>query len=158
MKAEIIAVGTELLLGDVTNTNAVWLSKELAQLGVDVYYHTSVGDNPARIQGIIRQALERSDLLIFTGGLGPTDDDLTIATIADYFKTPLVRDPDSQARIEAIFKTRSMPMSPTNIKQADKPEGAETIHNPTGTAPGIAWDVSDQTGKSAFILDRKSVV
>lgn len=156
MRAEIIAVGTELLLGDVTNTNAVWLSKELAAMGIDVYYHLSVGDNPERIQGVIQQAIERphnpSDLLIFTGGLGPTDDDLTIATIADYFKTPLVSDPESEATIRAFFLTRDTPMSPTNIKQALKPDGAETINNPIGTAPGIAWDVSDKTGKPTYIL------
>lgn len=152
MKAEIIAIGTELLLGDVTNTNAVWLSKELAMLGIDVYHHISVGDNPARIQNIFRQAFERSDLLILTGGLGPTDDDLTISTLADYFKTPLVTDPDSEEVIRQFFLTRDIPMSPSNIKQALKPQGSETVANPVGTAPGIAWDVSELTGKPSFVL------
>lgn len=152
MKAEIIAIGTELLLGDVTNTNAVWLSKELALLGIDVYHHVSVGDNPARIQTVFRQAFERADVLILTGGLGPTDDDLTIQTLADYFNTPLISDPDSEAAIRQFFLTRDIPIAPSNIKQALKPEGAHTIANPVGTAPGIAWDVSSLTGKPAFVL------
>lgn len=143
MKAEIIAVGSELLMGDVINSNAAWISKQLAHLGVDVHYHVVVGDNPARIQGIISQAIARSELLIFTGGLGPTEDDLTIATIADYFQTPLETDPDSVAAIQSYFIARGMPMSDTNLKQAKKPEGSITVTNPIGTAPGIAWDVSD---------------
>lgn len=152
MKAEIIAVGSELLIGDVINSNAAWISRELASLGVDVHYHVTVGDNPIRIQGVIQQAVERSDVLIFTGGLGPTDDDLTIATIADYFKTPLIVDPESEETIRNMFIVRGMPMSPSNLKQAKKPQGADTVKNPTGTAPGIAWDVSDKTGKQTLIL------
>lgn len=152
MKAEIIAVGSELLIGDVINSNAAWISSELATLGVDVHYHVTVGDNPARIQGVIRQAVERSDILIFTGGLGPTDDDLTIATIADYFQTPLIVDPESEATIRNMFIVRGMPMSSSNLKQAKKPEGATTVRNPTGTAPGIAWDVSAKTGRQTLIL------
>lgn len=152
MKAEIIAVGSELLIGDVINSNAAWISRELASLGVDVHYHVAVGDNPTRIQGVIRQAVERSDLLIFTGGLGPTDDDLTIATIAEYFQTPLMVDPESEETIRNMFIVRGMPMSPSNLKQAQKPEGAKTIKNPTGTAPGIAWDVSAKTGRQTLIL------
>lgn len=146
MKAEIIAVGSELLLGDVINSNAAWISKELAALGVDVHYHVTVGDNTARIQGIMAQACQRSDLLIFTGGLGPTDDDLTIATIADFFKTPVVVDPESAETIRNRFIARGMPMSPSNLKQAQKPEGAETVKNPLGTAPGIAWQVTFRAG------------
>lgn len=152
MKAEIIAVGSELLIGDVVNSNAAWISRELAALGVDVHYHVTVGDNPARIQGIIRQAVERSDLLIFTGGLGPTEDDLTIATIADYFQTPLIVDAESEETIRNLFIVRGMPMSPSNLKQAKKPNGAETVKNPVGTAPGIAWDVSGKTGKRTLLL------
>lgn len=152
MKAEIIAVGSELLIGDVINSNAAWLSRELATLGVDVHYHVTVGDNPARIQGVIQRAVERSDVLIFTGGLGPTDDDVTMATIADYFQTPLMVDPESEKTIRDMFIARGMPMSPSNLKQAQKPQGADTIKNPTGTAPGIAWNVSGQTGKPTLIL------
>jgi nicotinamide-nucleotide amidase len=152
MKAEIIAVGSELLMGDVINSNAAWISKELAHLGVDVHYHATVGDNPARIQGIVAQAIERSELLIFTGGLGPTEDDLTIATLADYFHTPLETDPESVATIQSYFIARGMPMSNTNLKQAKKPQGAMTVKNPIGTAPGIAWDVSDKTPHRCLIL------
>ena len=152
MKAEIIAIGTEVLMGDVINSNAAWISKELAALGIDIYHHTTVGDNPSRIKKIITQALERSDVLIFTGGLGPTDDDLTIATIADYFDTQLINDPESEAAIQAYFIARDQQMSKTNIKQALKPEGATTIKNNLGTAPGIAWDVSHKTGKPACLL------
>lgn len=152
MKAEIIAIGTELLIGDVVNSNAAWLSRELAMLGIDVHYHVTVGDNPARIRGIVDQALERSDVLIFTGGLGPTDDDLTIATLADYFDTPLVVDPDSAAAIRNYFIARDMPMSASNIKQASKPDGALTLRNPVGTAPGIAWQTPERAGKRALVL------
>jgi nicotinamide-nucleotide amidase len=152
MKAEIIAVGTELLMGDVINSNAAWISKQLAALGVDVYYHVAVGDNPARIQAVVAQAVERSDLLIFTGGLGPTEDDLTIATLADYFQTPLESDPTSEAAIKDYFKARDLPMSPSNLKQAKKPADAFTIQNPVGTAPGIAWDVSQKAGSERCLL------
>ena len=152
MKAEIIAIGSELLMGDVINSNAAWISQQLAQLGVDVHYHVAVGDNPARIQAVVAQAVSRSELLIFTGGLGPTEDDLTIATLADHFKTPLETDPESAATIQGYFIARGMPMSPSNLKQADKPQGALTIKNPVGTAPGIAWDISPQTGSRCLIL------
>lgn len=152
MKAEIIAIGTELLVGDVVNTNAAWISQRLAELGVDVYHHATVGDNPARIKLVVAQAVERSDLLIFTGGLGPTDDDLTIATLADAFGTKLVNDPESEATIRTIFGRRGIHMPDSNLKQAYKPAGAETIKNPFGTAPGIAWDVSQQSGKPTYLM------
>lgn len=152
MKAEIIAVGSELLLGDTVNTNAAWISRRLAEIGIDVHHHVTVGDNPARIKTVIAQALDRSDLLVFTGGLGPTDDDLTVATIAEYFDTPLVSDPASEEAIRRFFITRDTPMSDTNIKQALRPEDAEVIKNPMGTAPGLAWDISARAGKPAYIL------
>lgn len=152
MKAEIIAVGSELLIGDVVNSNAAWISRELAALGINVYYHVTVGDNPSRIQGVTAQAAGRADILIFTGGLGPTEDDLTIATLADCFKTPLVVDPESEETIRNYFIVRDMPMSSTNLKQARKPEGAITLKNPIGTAPGIIWDLSDKTGKPTYIF------
>ncbi len=152
MRAEIIAIGTELLLGDIVNTNAAWISQKLASIGVDVYHHITVGDNPARIQSVIQQALDRSDFLIFTGGLGPTEDDLTMATIADYFNTPMIADPNSMESIKAFFIARGIEHTDNNLKQALKPESAETIANPIGTAPGIAWDVSDHTQKPNAIL------
>ncbi|WP_373531160.1 competence/damage-inducible protein A [Vampirovibrio sp.] len=152
MKAEIIAIGSELLIGDVINSNAAWISRELAALGVDVHYHVTVGDNPARIQGVIQQAIERSDLLIFTGGLGPTEDDLTMATLAHFFQTPLITDPESEQALRQWFMGRGLPLSDSNLKQAKKPQGAETIKNPVGTAPGVAWDVSDKTGRPTLLL------
>jgi nicotinamide-nucleotide amidase len=139
MKAEIIAVGTELLLGEVVNTNASWLSKELAALGVDVYHHVTVGDNPPRLSDVFRQAAERADWLIITGGLGPTDDDLTVSTLADCFATPLISDADSEAAIRLVFERRGIPMPASNLCQALKPQGAITLPNPIGTAPGLAW-------------------
>lgn len=152
MKAEIIAVGTELLLGDIVNTNASWISKQLALLGVDVYHHVTVGDNPGRLSQVIAQAVERANLLIFTGGLGPTDDDLTIATIAHHFQTPLIQDADSEKTIQCFFQERGMPMAASNLKQAQRPETAQALPNPTGTAPGLVWDLSTQTGKPTYIL------
>ncbi len=153
MRAEIIAVGTELLMGDVVNTNATWLSKALAAIGVDVYHHVSVGDNPERIQKVLATAIDRAEVILFTGGLGPTDDDLTIATLADYFQAEMISDPDSVKRMEEIFAARGLsPMPVSNLKQALRPASAETLHNPSGTAPGILWDVSEHAGKPTFLM------
>jgi len=152
MRAEIIAIGTELLLGDVVNTNAAWVSQKLSALGIDVYHHTTVGDNPGRIQAVVQQALDRADFLIITGGLGPTEDDLTVATIADYFNAPLVEDPASLERIKAFFIARGIQHSPNNLKQALKPADAITITNPIGTAPSMYWDVSAYTDRPNAIL------
>ncbi len=137
--AEIICVGTELLLGDILNGNAQFLAKELAGLGIAHYYQTVVGDNPARIQQAVTIAQGRSQLLLFTGGLGPTPDDLTIETLADLFDTPLVEHPDLMADIEAKFTARGRSMPPSNRKQALLPVGALVLPNPQGTAPGIIW-------------------
>lgn len=152
MRAEIIAIGTELLMGDVVNTNATWLSKELAALGVDVFYHQTVGDNPERIKGVVTLAASRAEILIFTGGLGPTDDDLTVATLAELYGSPLVEDTVSAEKIRTYFISRDMPMSKLNLKQALKPEEAVTIQNPLGTAPGILWDVSHHVGKKTVLM------
>lgn len=152
MNAEIIAVGTELLLGDVINSNAAWLSKELAAIGVDVFRHTTVGDNPERIKKAVSQALERAEILIFTGGLGPTEDDLTVETIAGYFNMPLKADQQSIEHIRTMFQQRDILMPECNLKQAFKPEGAETLNNPVGTAPGILWDVSAMANQRAHII------
>lgn len=151
MRAEVIAVGSEILLGDIVNTNAAWISRKLALMGIDVYHHVTVGDNPERIKQVIAQGLERSDLLVFTGGLGPTDDDLTVQTIADYFEQPLNRDIEAEEKIKKYFITRDMPMSRTNIKQADRPDDAEFIPNPVGTAPGLFWDLKPYTQKESFV-------
>lgn len=149
-RAEIIAVGTELLMGEVINSNAGYLSQELARLGIDVFYHTVVGDNPARIQRVFQEALGRSNLILVTGGLGPTDDDLTIATLADLFETPMVSDTESEEQIRRFFITRDMPMSATNLKQALRPVDVEPLVNRLGTAPGIFWDVSEKVAAKGW--------
>jgi nicotinamide-nucleotide amidase len=153
VQATIIAVGTELLLGEVVNSNAAWLSVQLAQLGIDVYHHATVGDNPARIGAVVDEAISRFDstkptfglgVLLFSGGLGPTPDDLTVQTLADHFQTPMVLDAESEATIKAMFIARGQPMAPTNIKQALRPVDAQVLPNPLGTAPGIIWNVGQK--------------
>lgn len=138
--AELICVGTELLLGDILNSNAQYLAQSLAGLGIAHFFQTVVGDNPARIQQVVAMACDRSQLILLTGGLGPTPDDLTIETLADFFGVPLVEHPDILADIEAKFASRGRVMSPSNRKQALLPEGAEVLPNRTGTAPGIIWE------------------
>lgn len=139
MVAEVICVGTELLLGDILNSNAQFLAQQLAQLGIPHYYQTVVGDNPDRLKQVIAIASERSQLLIFTGGLGPTPDDLTVETIADFFNIPLIEHPEIIEDITQKFQQRGRVMSPSNRKQALIPQGADILPNPTGTAPGIIW-------------------
>ena len=143
MGAEIICVGTELLLGDIINTNAQFLAQQLAQLGIPHYYQSVVGDNVKRLQQVIEVASARSSILIFTGGLGPTPDDLTTAAIADWFETPLIENPDLLQDIAAKFAKRRLTMSPNNRKQALIPKGASVLPNPTGTAPGMIWQPQD---------------
>ena len=139
MVAEIICVGTELLLGDILNGNAQFLAKELASLGIPHYYQTVVGDNPERIKQVLQIAVGRSQLLLFTGGLGPTPDDLTVETIADFFGVPLIEKPEIIADIEQKFALRGRTMSPSNRKQALIPETADILPNRSGSAPGIIW-------------------
>ena len=139
MSAEVICIGTELLLGDIVNTNCQYLAQELANLGIPHYYQTVVGDNVERIHRVLNTAIARSSILIFTGGLGPTPDDLTTETIASFFGTPLVEDPAIIKDIETKFAAIGRVMSPSNRKQALVPQGATTLPNPTGTAPGIIW-------------------
>ncbi|WP_017653896.1 competence/damage-inducible protein A [Fortiea contorta] len=139
MSAEIICVGTEMLLGDILNSNAQFLAQQLAQLGIPHYYQTVVGDNPERIKKVIEIAISRAQILIFTGGLGPTPDDLTCETIADFFGSPLVERPEVIEDMTRKFAQRSRVMTPTNLKQALLPQGADILPNPTGTAPGIIW-------------------
>ncbi|NET01112.1 MAG: competence/damage-inducible protein A [Sphaerospermopsis sp. SIO1G1] len=139
MSAEIICVGTELLLGDILNSNSQFISQQLAYLGIPHYYQTVVGDNPERIKQAIKTATSRSEILIFTGGLGPTLDDLTCETIADFFGVPLVEKTEIIEDITKKFAQRGRVMSPSNRKQALIPQGAEILPNSTGTAPGIIW-------------------
>jgi nicotinamide-nucleotide amidase len=137
--AEVISVGTELLLGDILNTNAQYLAQQLAQLGIPHYYQTVVGDNILRIQKAVAIACERSRLLIFTGGLGPTPDDLTTETLADFFGVPLVERPEVLEDIAQKYARRGRQMTPSNRKQAFLPQDAMILPNPTGSAPGMIW-------------------
>ncbi|MBP0005638.1 MAG: competence/damage-inducible protein A [Cyanobacteria bacterium SBC] len=139
MTAELICIGTELLLGDILNTNAQYIAQQLASLGIPHFYQAVVGDNPDRIKRIIQNAIDRSNILIFTGGLGPTPDDLTIATIADFFNTKLVERQEVLDDIQQKFARRGRTMAASNRKQALLPEGADVLHNPVGSAPGIIW-------------------
>jgi nicotinamide-nucleotide amidase len=138
--AELICIGTELLLGDILNSNAQFLAKELATLGIPHYFQSVVGDNPIRIKQALAIACERSQLLLFTGGLGPTPDDLTTETLADFFGAPLIEQPAILTDIEAKFARRGRVMSPSNRKQALLPDGAATLPNSQGSAPGMIWE------------------
>ncbi len=137
--AEVISVGTELLLGDILNSNAQYLAQELAALGISHHYQTTVGDNPDRLQQVIQHAASRANLLIFTGGLGPTPDDLTTETIAAAFQTELIEHPHIIEDITQKFAQRGRAMAANNLKQALQPIGAEILPNPIGTAPGMIW-------------------
>ncbi len=138
--AEIICVGTELLLGDILNSNAQFLGQQLATLGIPHYYQTVVGDNSLRIQKILAIACERSRLLLFTGGLGPTPDDLTHAAIAEFFGSPLVERSEILESLQQKYAHRPQSLSPSNYKQALIPDGAEILPNTLGSAPGILWE------------------
>lgn len=139
--AEIIAVGTELLLGNITNTNARDISQALSAVGINVFWHTVVGDNPARLREALGIARGRADVIITTGGLGPTYDDLTKQTICDFFGKPLVLHEDVVETIRAYFEQKvHMEMPANNIQQAELPEGCTVFDNPVGTAPGCAFE------------------
>jgi nicotinamide-nucleotide amidase len=145
MKAEIIAVGTELLLGQVVNTNATFLSEELADLGIEVYYHTVVGDNPTRLEQLLRQAQERSDLIVLCGGLGPTDDDLTKDTVAAHIQHSLVQDEQALAQLHSYFRFSKNKMTENNLRQTLMIEGGRAIQNPAGLAVGTLITEKDTT-------------
>ena len=135
--AEIVAIGSELLLGQIVDTNSAWMAQRLTNLGVDLFYKTIVGDNPGRMKAAIGRALERSDLVITSGGLGPTQDDLTRETIAAVTGRRLVKDPDLLEQIEQRFRRRGLIMTANNERQAYIPEGATPVQNPNGTAPSF---------------------
>ncbi len=149
MKAEILCVGTELLLGDIVNTNAAYIAKELANIGIDVYYQSVVGDNNDRLKSSLNLAFSRADIVILTGGLGPTYDDLTKETVAEYFHKEMQMDEDSLKGIECFFKKLDRPMTENNKKQAMMPAGATIFPNAHGTAPGLAVS---ENGKTAILL------
>ena len=142
MDCEVLAIGTELLLGDVVDTNSAWIGQQLAAAGIGCRYQAKVGDNHERIVEAIREALARADVLICCGGLGPTQDDITREAIAEVMGAQLRRDPDVEARLVERFHGRDVPAS--NWKQADVPEGASLIRASTGTAPGLVCPVGEK--------------
>lgn len=145
MKAEILCVGTELLIGDIVNTNAAYLSKKLSENGIFVYHHTVVGDNDGRLREALSDALGRSDVVVMTGGLGPTYDDMTKETVSSVMGKKLVRHEESEKRILAYFARTDRVPTPNNMKQALMPEGATVFENNFGTAPGCAIESGGKT-------------
>jgi len=149
-RCEILCVGTELLLGDILNTNARFLAQEVSQLGLDLYYQTVVGDNERRLEEAVRLALSRSDFLLITGGLGPTSDDITKEVVARVYDRPLVMHAPSLTALQAFYDTVRRPMPKNNQRQALAPEGALVLENPQGTAPG--YILEDPPGPAAILL------
>ena len=149
MVAEIVSVGTELLMGQVVNTDAHFVAQRLAPLGFQVFYHTTVGDNAKRLTAVVHQAVERSDVVIFTGGLGPTDDDLTKETVAAAFGMTVEPVPEEVERLTKYFAARGYAMTPNNYKQASFPKGSLILKNDFGTAPGCILSAG---GKTAVLL------
>jgi nicotinamide-nucleotide amidase len=139
MSAEILCIGTELLLGNITNGNARWIAEQLAALGIAHHRQQVVGDNRERVIAAVREAAGRCRLLITTGGLGPTPDDLTTEAIAAAFATPLTERPEVWADIQAKLTSRGRPVTPSLRRQALLPEGAAVLPNATGSAPGMVW-------------------
>jgi nicotinamide-nucleotide amidase len=145
MKAEIISIGTELLLGHIINTNPSTISKKLAECGIDVYYHTAVGDNEARLMALLKSALKRSDIVITTGGLGPTVDDITVATVATTIGRKLVYKKQIANKIKRYFSRRHISCARDSFRQAYIPHGARWLSNGLGTAPGLIIEVGIKT-------------
>ena len=150
MVVELVSVGTELLLGNIVNTNARYLSEKFAMLGLSVYYQTTVGDNRERMTEVIRTALSRADVVVLNGGLGPTEDDITKDVCAELMGAELKEDPEVRAHLEDWYRQRNKKDVPdSNWRQALVPEGAVVFHNTNGTAPGLALE---KNGKTAILL------
>ena len=142
MHAEILSIGDEVTSGQLLDTNSQWLSLRLEELGIRVLYHTTVGDELAPMVEVFRRAIERSDIVVATGGLGPTADDLTRNALAEAVGRPLVMDAQAMEHIRSLFARRNRPMPEQNTLQAYFPEGSRVVHNPEGTAPGIDLETS----------------
>ena len=149
MIAELICVGTELLMGQILNTNAHFIAKELAPSGIDMYHQVVVGDNPKRLTEAVRTALSRADVVLLSGGLGPTDDDLTKETVAEALGKELVLFEDEWNGIVSYFESRGRTVAPNNKKQAMFPKDAIILPNPNGTAPGC---IMEAEGKAAILM------
>ena len=144
MRCEVVAVGTELLLGQIVDTNSAWIGERLALAGIDCHRHTAVGDNRERMLVAFHEALGRSDAVIVTGGLGPTQDDITREVVAEVMGVEMVRDPEIVAAIESRFSGRGREMPANNLRQADVPVGATAIPEMPGTAPGLVCPIGDK--------------
>ncbi|MYH62111.1 MAG: CinA family nicotinamide mononucleotide deamidase-related protein [Caldilineaceae bacterium SB0675_bin_29] len=138
VSCELVTSGTEILLGDIVDTNAAWIAQQLREIGVNLYYKTTVGDNEPRLRGVLEMALARSDVVLVTGGLGPTADDITRDAIANASGCPLQRHPDIEEKLRERFaRWGYQRMSDNNLRQAQIPEAATVLENPVGTAPGF---------------------
>lgn len=137
MTVELICVGTELLLGNIVNTNAAFISEKCAMLGLSMYYQSVVGDNPGRLEEMVKTAMKRSDIIILSGGLGPTQDDLTKETVAKVMGKKLVEDQKARQEIQLFLERRGSTITENNWKQALVPEGCQVLYNVNGTAPGL---------------------
>jgi competence/damage-inducible protein CinA-like protein len=144
LRCEVVAIGTELLLGQIVDTNSAWIGDRLAQAGIDSHFQTKVGDNHDRMVSAIRIALGRSDAVICCGGLGPTQDDITREAVAEVMGVPLERDAEMVETIRAMFSARGREMAASNQRQADRPVGATFIPQRRGTAPGLICPVGEQ--------------
>ena len=144
MRCEVVAVGTELLLGQIVDTNSSWIGEQLALSGIDSHFQTKVGDKLERMIGCIRLGLERSDAVITCGGIGPTQDDITREAIAEVMGVSLVRQAEMGENIRAMFERRGRVMTENNLQQANLPEGASFILEMPGTAPGLICPVGDK--------------
>jgi nicotinamide-nucleotide amidase len=144
VRCEVLAIGTELLLGQIVDTNSSWIGEQLAASGIDSYEHRAIGDNQTRIVAALRDLLSRSDAVLVCGGLGPTQDDLTRDAIAELMGVELERREELVEIIASMFSSRARDMPQNNLRQADVPEGGEPIPNPIGTAPGLCCPVGDK--------------
>ena len=151
MNVEVVAIGTELLLGQIVDTNSSWIGEQLAAAGLSSHYQTKVGDNPDRIRAVLRQAVDRSDAVICCGGLGPTQDDITREIIAEVMGVDLVADPAIEARIRSMFESRGRVMPENNLRQALIPVGASAIPQQPGTAPGLVCPLAGEDGHDKVI-------
>src|SRR3954470_23559886 len=150
MRCEVLAIGTELLLGQIVDTNSAWIGEQLAASGIDSYEHRVVGDNQTRIVEALQDLLSRADAVLICGGIGPTQDDLTRDAVAELMGVPLVRRMELAEHIATMFRTRVRDMPQNNLRQADVPEGGDWMPNPMGTAPGLCCPVGD--GKVVYAV------
>jgi competence/damage-inducible protein CinA-like protein len=151
MRADVLAIGTELLLGQIVDTNSAWIGEQLAAVGIDTYEHRKVGDNQARMVAAMRDMLEHADALVVCGGLGPTQDDVTREAVAELMGVELERREELVEQIASLFGVRGRDMPANNLRQADIPAGGDVIPNPIGTAPGLRCDLDGPDGRKKVV-------